>query len=388
MGKSSGNQKVTQETKLPSWYSSAAQNAIKQAETTANNLAQPYQGNTVAGMDPLQTQAINATGQNIGATNAAFGQAGQTAAGVAGFTPGSFLSGNIGAYMNPYIQNVEQAALGNMNQAFQQGLNTIADRSINAGAFGGSRQGVAEGVAASEMARQYGDLSAQLRAQGFGQASNMMQSDMDRQMAGQQLNLQAAGMQGDLATAGQSAYLQSLQAAMAAGQMNQDQAQALLAQDAARYDANRNYPLEQMNIRLAALGGTQVPTSSTTTRPTSGNFLTGALGGALTGASLFGTGGALAGAGGITGLGGAGIGAGLGALAMLSDRNAKTNIEPVGLDGMTGLPIYAYDYKADVERAMATGQPMGPKRVGPMAQDLPPEMTAMVGDRMIVQGLI
>lgn len=294
MGKSSGNQKVTQETKLPSWYNSAAQNAIKQAETTANNLAQPYQGNTVAGMDPLQSQAINATGQNIGATNAAFGQAGQTAASVAGYQPGSFLSGNIGAYMNPYIQNVEQAALGNMNQAFQQGLNTIADRSINAGAFGGSRQGVAEGVAASEMARQYGDLSAQLRAQGFGQASNMMQSDMDRQMAGQQLNLQAAGMQGDLATAGQSAYLQSLQAAMAAGQMNQDQAQALLAQDAARYDANRNYPLEQMNVRLAALGGTQVPTSSTTTRPTSGNFLTGAAGGALAGMQ-FGPWGALAG---------------------------------------------------------------------------------------------
>ncbi len=42
MGKSQGNQKVTQETKLPSWYSSAAQNAIKQAEAAANNLAQPY----------------------------------------------------------------------------------------------------------------------------------------------------------------------------------------------------------------------------------------------------------------------------------------------------------------------------------------------------------
>jgi hypothetical protein len=294
MGKSSGNQKVTQETKLPSWYSKAAQNAINQAETTANNLAQPYMGNTVAGLDPLQSQAINATGQNIGATNAAFSQAGQTAAGVADYTPGSFLSGNIGAYMNPYIQNVEQAALANMGQAYQQGLNTIADRSINAGAFGGSRQGVAEGVAASEMARQYGDLSAQLRSQGYGQAANMMQSDMDRAMQGQQLNLQAAGMQGDLATAGQGAYLQSLQAAMAAGQMNQDQAQALLAQDAQRYDAQRNYPLEQMNVRLAALGGTQVPTSSTTTRPTSGNFLTGAAGGALAGMQ-FGPWGALAG---------------------------------------------------------------------------------------------
>ena len=36
-------------------------------------------------------------------------QAGQTAANVAGYTPGSFLTGNIGAYMNPYLQQVEQA---------------------------------------------------------------------------------------------------------------------------------------------------------------------------------------------------------------------------------------------------------------------------------------
>lgn len=286
MGKSSGNQKTTNETKLPKWYNSASQDAIKFANQAADNLAKPYEGNTVAPLDPLQQQAIGLTGQNIGSTNPAFQSAGRTAASVAGYTPGSFLNGNIAQYMNPYIQNVEQAALTNMNQGFAQGLNTIADRAINAGAFGGSRQGVAEGTAASEFARQYGDLSAQLRAQGYGQAAGMMESDMNRQMAGQELNLQAAGMQGNLAAAGQQSYLQSLQAALSAGQINQDQAQALLAQDAARYDAMRNYPLEQLNIRLAPLGSMQVPTSSTQTRPTSGNFLTGALGGAMTGAQV------------------------------------------------------------------------------------------------------
>jgi hypothetical protein len=37
---------------------------------------------------------------------------------------------------------------------------------------------------------------------------------------------------------------------------------------------------------LAALGGTQVPTTSTQKTPTSGNWLTGAAGGALAGASM------------------------------------------------------------------------------------------------------
>ena len=283
MGKSQGDQKVTTNTKFPSWYTDVAKTAMDQARAASANLAQPYQGNTVAGLDPMQRQAISASGANVGATNAAYNRAGNVAAGVAGYTPQNFLSGNLNAYMNPYIQNVEQAALGNQQRAYQQNLNTISDQAINARAFGGSRQGLAEGVAAAENARQMGDLSAQLRAQGYGQASIMMQSDMDRALQGQQLNLQGAEAQGNLASNGQNAYLQGLQQAMSAGGMNRDYEQALLNQDINRYDAMSNIPQNQLNILLSALGGTQVPTSTTQKTPTSGNFLTGAAGGALAG---------------------------------------------------------------------------------------------------------
>jgi hypothetical protein len=380
MGKTSGSQRstVTNVTQLPEWYESAAQSAIGEANTAANNIAQPYMANTVAGLDPLQQQMIGLTGQNVGSTNPAFTQAGQTAGQVAGYTPGSFLTGDMSAYMNPYLQNVEQAALGNLDQAYKQTLNTIGDRAINAGAFGGSRQGVAEGVAASETARQMGDLSAQLRAQGFQQASGMMQSDMDRALQGQGLNLQAAGMQGDLANAGQNAYLQSIQSALSAGALNQAQAQALLDQAENQYNAMRNVPLEQLNIRLAALGGTQVPTSSTQTSrtPTSGNPFIGGLGGAMSGAQL----------GSMFGPIGTGIGAiGGGLLGFLSDERSKTNIQPLGVDGMTGLPMYAYDYADDVERAQMSGQPMPPKRVGPMAQDMPDDMVDEIGGMKVVR---
>jgi hypothetical protein len=359
MGKSSGSQTSTVRnvTTLPAWYESAAQGAISEANTAANNLAQPYRGNTVAGLDPLQQQAINLTGQNIGATNPAFQQAGQTAGQVAGYTPQNFLSGDLSGYMNPYLENVEQAALGNMDQAYKQTLNTIGDRAINAGAFGGSRQGVAEGVAAAENARQMGDLSAQIRAQGFGQAAGMMQSDMDRAMQGQQLNLQAA---------------------MSAGQINQAQAQALIDQTVSQYDAMRNVPLEQLNIRLAALGGTQVPISSTQTSrtPTTGNPFVGGLGGAMSGAQL----------GSMFGPIGTGIGAiGGGLLGFLSDERSKTNIEPLGMDPGSGMPMYAYDYKSDVENAMQTGAPMPPKRVGPMAQDMPDDMVDEIGGMKVVR---
>lgn len=383
MGKDSGTQKTVTETKLPEWYESGATSAIANANQISANLMKPYQGNTVAGLDPLTQQVVGLTGQNIGSTNAAFGQAGQTAAGVAGYNPGSFLTGNIDAYMNPYIRNVEEAALGNLNRAYAQNLNTIADGAINAGAFGGSRQGIAEGVAAAENARQMGDLSAQLRAQGFGQAQGMMQSDMDRALSGQELRLNAAGMQGDLASAGQAAYLQSLQSALSAGQINQQQAQALLDQQQAQYEAMRNYPLEQLNIQLAALGGVQVPTSTTQKTPTTGSTLGTVAGAALSAIPLIGPAASALG-GAANAMGGLASGAG----PIYSDETAKTNIQPIGIDGMTGLPIYAYDYKADVAKAKKTGSPMPPKRVGPMAQDMPPEMTRNVGGHMIVKGLI
>ncbi len=283
MGKSSGNQTVTTKTTLPEWYTGPAKTMFDQAQAAAANIAKPYMGNTVAGLDPITQRAVSASGANMGSTNPAFAQAGQTAANVAGYVPQNFLSGNIGAYMNPYIQNVEQQALGNMDRAFKNNLNQIGDGAINANAFGGSRQGVAEGVAAAENARQMGDLSAQLRSQGYGQASSMMQSDMDRAMQGQQLNLSAAGQQGALAAQGQNSYLQSIQQAIAAGQINQEQAQQLLNQDISRYDAMSSIPANQLNILLAALSGAQVPTSTTQKTPTSGNFLTGAAGGAMAG---------------------------------------------------------------------------------------------------------
>lgn len=366
MGKSSGTQKTTQETKLPAWYTKAAQSNINFANEAADNIAVPYMGNTVAPLSGLQQRAIDATGANIGSTNAAYDQAGQTAARISGYKPMDFLSGDVGAYMSPYIKNVEDAAKANFNQQFKQNLNVLGDQAIGAKAFGGSRLGVQEGAAAAENARQMGEFSANLRNQAFGQAQGMMQSDMDRALQGQQLNLEAAGQQGALAGQGQAAYLQSLNSALAAGQITQEQAQQLLDQDRARYDAMRNVPLEQLNIRMAPLQGVQVPTSTTQKTPTTGNGFLSALGGI---GSI------------ISGLGTAGI---------ISDKNAKTNIRKVGKDGLTGLDLYEYDYKSDVAHAKKHKTPMGPKRVGPMAQDIEKRMpgsTRKVGGKMIVSNL-
>jgi hypothetical protein len=385
MSKDTGTQKVVQQTELPAWYESAATDTIAFAKNAANSIAQPYMGNTVAPLDPLTKQAISATQGNIGSTNAGYGQAQAGAQASMGYNPsqiqgGSYLDQSIDPYLNPWIDNVEKAGLSTLDQQYRQGLNALGDTAIGAKAFGGSRQGVREGAAAADYARQSAEFSANLRNQGYNQARQLQGEDLTRRynasaanqqagLQGAQLRQQGSQLMGQLTADKQQAYLSSIQAALAAGQISQQQAQALLDQTKSQYDAMRQVPLEQLNMMLSALGGTQVPTSSTTKTPTTGNSVLAGVGAAGTLAS--------------------------GAAALLpllgfSDRRAKTNIEKLGKDGLTGLPLYAYDYKADVQAAKKSGRPMGPKRVGPMAQDIErqdPGRIRHVGGKKVVANL-
>jgi len=370
MGKSSGSQTTTVQQQIPDWIESFAKEGISRATDAANNLTMPYQGQTVAGMDPMQMQAIQAAGANMGSTNAAYGAAQNAAQTVAGYNPqqvqaGSFLQGNVGQYMSPYIQNVEQQALQRLDDQRKMSLNQVADAAGAAGAFGGSRHGVMEGVTNAESAKAAGMMSADLRNQGYGQAMNMMNQDLARQMqagmanqaAGLQgagLNLQGAATMGDLAAAGQQANLAGIQGALSAGDRLQQQEQAYLSADQNLYNQMRQYPQEQLSIMQSALGMTPYPTSQTTTQPTQSNpWMTAA-----------------------------GVATGIGSLLPLfgfSDRRMKTDIEKVGRDKETGLNMYAYRYKGDPKTY--------PKVVGPMAQEVKqkyPDQVKEINGRLAV----
>jgi hypothetical protein len=140
--------------------------------------------------------------------------------------------------------------------------------------------------------------------------------------------------------------------------------------------------LEPLNIRLSSLGMSPYGKTTSTTSPVEGqNKAMMGLGGAMSGAGL-------ASSLGVTSGLGKGVGAAAGALlGLFSDENEKTNKQKLGKDPQTGLDIYAYDYRADVEAARKNGTPMPPKRVGPMAQDIErsaPGSTRSVGGKRVV----
>lgn len=98
---------------------------------------------------------------------------------------------NIQQYMDPFQSSVIDATMSELNRQddiAQQGRNAAA---VNAGAFGGSRQGVMEAEAGRNLADVKARTLANLNSQNFGQAMNTFQNQQQMQRAG---GNQLAGM--------------------------------------------------------------------------------------------------------------------------------------------------------------------------------------------------
>jgi hypothetical protein len=179
------------------------------------DLSKIYGPQYVAGLGALTQQAIGKAG-GLGAYEPYLQgaeQAQQAAAGLTGPTAYQ-------AYMSPYQQDVIGSTLKEFDIQAQKGLGAIAQSALQAGAFGGGREGVARAEYMSASDRNRAALQAQLLQQGFGQAQQAAQQDFLRQ---QQL---AAGQMG-LAQAAPALAGQQISALTTLGGLQQSQAQAL-----------------------------------------------------------------------------------------------------------------------------------------------------------------
>jgi len=150
--------------------------------------------------------------------------------------------------------------------------------------------------------------------------------------------------------AGRSAQTgQDVSSLLGAGAQEQAQRQNVINADMGKFQEQWNYPTEQLNMRLAALGmspyGKTTTGTGQQTTETPTDWATVGLGALKAAPGLIGS--------------SAGGGAGLLGLLAMSDRNTKTDIQKVS-DG--DIPMYSYRYKGDPKTY--------PKIVGPMAQDI------------------
>jgi len=99
----------------------------------------------------------------------------QTAAGLTGPTAYQ-------AYMSPYQQDIIDTTLAEFDVQAQKGLPGLAAQAINAGAFGGGREGVQRAEYQATSDRNRAALQAQLLGQGFGQAQQQVGLDFNRNL--------------------------------------------------------------------------------------------------------------------------------------------------------------------------------------------------------------
>lgn len=307
--------------------------------------------------------------------------------------------------LDPVVNNALTRMSQNFNEQVMPGLRNEA---VAAGQYGSSRQGIAEGLATRGLAQSMGDMSANMynnayntaQQNMYGTANNMAglglnnaQANANRSLtadttnAANQLNTQQfnanLGLQNNAQTLQNNQFnasqmnagnqfnanlgLQNNTQAMQLAQQqlaNRTQGLSLLgqgnqlqdqnyAQQMSLLDAPNQYNWNNLNKYASIVTpGAGIGGSSTSNQQTSTNPFSSALGGALGGAALAG---ALPAAWGVS----SGMGAlGGAALALLSDRRFKTDIERVGtLDN--GLGVYRYRYKSG-----------GPMQIGVMADEV------------------
>jgi len=330
----------------------------------------PYSSNPadyVAGFSPMQQAAqqgaanLQVPGQYGAATQAAgmgtmgsFGLAGQEAQTGQNLAQASTNPGIVGAYMNPYIQNALAPSMQLLNQ--QYGMQGAQEQgaATSAGAFGGSREALQQGLNQQNQMLAQNQLVGNAYQNAYGAAQNQMNTVSAQGLAGQQAAMQGLGqgISGANTLAGiggqQLGAQQNIIAAQSqAGQQQQTQQQNIMNQAIQNYATAQQYPEQQLSFMNSMLRG--LPTQQTTTAtyqaaPSTVNQ--------------------------ITGLGIAGLGAynafGGGAAAAGSDINLKENVVLLWRAD-NGMGIYEFEYKPEFKDHALCGHG---KFIGYLAQEV------------------
>jgi hypothetical protein len=222
-------------------------------------------------------QAMGATQQGLGFTPMGIRPT--------AYRPSQIAGTSLAPYTNPYESQVVQQTMRDIGTAQEQALNLQGAQAQRAGAFGGSRQGIAEAETRLGYGQQALDAASRLRQQGYQTALGLAGQDVGAQTAASQFaaqqqasaqaqNLaaqQAAmgtrlGAAQQLAGLGQQAFgtgqaIQQQQ--MQQGLLQQMLQQSLIDAAKAQYAGYTGAPQAALAAPLAALGAT--PDQSTTT---------------------------------------------------------------------------------------------------------------------------
>ena len=257
-----GANQIAEESSLSSWAGPYVTEMLGRGQALAGLPYQAYMGPLTAGESGLQTQAYQGLGalqmptSNMGAIGAggSFTGAGyapptaaQAAAGETGaYTPAS---GNVlQQYMTPYLQGALQPQYDAARRQSEIQAQQLQSQFGKAGAYGGSRQGVAE----AELQRGLLDRMAGITGQGYQQAFTQAQNQFNTEQARQMQAAQQAQRYG----------LDVLGAQRTGGAEQRAITGQGMAADILQFEQERDYPFKNVQFMQSLLQGLPLETQS------------------------------------------------------------------------------------------------------------------------------
>jgi hypothetical protein len=300
-----GRQTATQTQSIPDWVTDAGRRNFQTAEQVAagnwpSNLGTPpqYTGPRVAGFTPMEMDARTKAGGMSG--NPFLTEAAGMVRGATGRESGAmpvalasgqrFKDSDTTAFMNPYMD----AVFGEIERTGDRSLNDIRARAAKAGAFGGSRQAVAEGLQRDQTQRQVGQVASQAFESGQQQFNQEQNRGLQISQLLEQIN--NAGASRDIAGAttlanlGQTGFgndASIIQLLNSLGGQERGIAQGIFDTQYGDFREARDWPIRNLQILQSALQGTPYERSTTTNQP-GASLLSQLIGGAATGVGIAG----------------------------------------------------------------------------------------------------
>lgn len=145
----------------------------------SQNMVRGIAGRGIEGIDPAQANAAANMAKANKLGNYDTGKFSEY-----GYNPTrQFTGAEVNKYMSPYMQNVVDYQKSGAIQDFNRQRGSRNATAVQAGAFGGSRQGVQEGLAEEALTRQLGGIEATGRQAAYDSASKMFGEDRAAQFA-------------------------------------------------------------------------------------------------------------------------------------------------------------------------------------------------------------
>ena len=286
---------------LPKYFEPYAVDMIKRAESESKREYTPYEGQRLAdestdlltSRDRVRNIADSGIAGLDTAQSGVKAGMGRALQGL-GFQAGQFDSAAAQQYMSPYMQNVVDVQKAQALLDFDRGQAGRDAQAIQSGAFGGSRQAIAQGLANEDLQRRLGEIQATGQQRAFEQAQQQFERDRAARESAERLGITAGesltSQAGQLAQLGDLARKGDVQAAELLEKIGKDQqAREQAGLDLAYEDfvRQRDFPRESLTFLSSILRGVPVQPSTETVKFQQYNPIQEALGTGIAGLGLY-----------------------------------------------------------------------------------------------------